>query len=94
MLNSISEATQHKSQDEDEEEEDEEVSEDDDDEEGSGKDTPAESEGSDDKSQRNENLRPLTDDECLLAVPRVKGFDLQGKEWCKKLLECSLILSR
>jgi hypothetical protein len=30
-----------------------------------------------------EELRPLTDEQCLLAVPRVKGFILGRKEWCK-----------
>ncbi|KAM5349424.1 hypothetical protein ACJ41O_005929 [Fusarium nematophilum] len=30
---------------------------------------------------RNEDLSPLTDLECLLAVPRVKGLDLSTKEW-------------
>lgn len=35
------------------------------------------------KMERIENLRPMTDVECILAVPRVKGFDLQTKEWCK-----------
>ncbi|KAF2257757.1 hypothetical protein CC78DRAFT_588021 [Lojkania enalia] len=35
------------------------------------------------KIERNENLRPMTDIECILAVPRVKGFDLNNKEWCE-----------
>ena len=35
------------------------------------------------KMERNENLRPMTDKECILAVPRLKGFDLLSKEWCK-----------
>ena len=35
--------------------------------------------------ERNEDLRPMTDFECILAVPRVKGFDLDTKEWCKDL---------
>lgn len=30
-----------------------------------------------------EELRPLTDEQCLFAVPRVKGFALSRKEWCK-----------
>jgi hypothetical protein len=38
------------------------------------------------KLERNEDLRPMTDIECILAVPRVKGFDLNEKEWCKNLL--------
>lgn len=62
----------------DDENEDEEDSEDDD-----GEKTPAEGDEVDDKSKRNEDLKPLTDDECMLAVPRVMGFDLQEKEWCK-----------
>lgn len=36
-----------------------------------------------DKKGRKEQIIPLTDDECILAVPRVKGFDLVGKTWCK-----------
>ncbi|OTA69212.1 P-loop containing nucleoside triphosphate hydrolase protein [Hypoxylon sp. EC38] len=32
--------------------------------------------------ERHEDLRPLTDEECILAVPRVKGFDLRTKQWC------------
>jgi hypothetical protein len=35
------------------------------------------------KTVRNEDLTPMTDLECLLAVPRVKGFDLKAKEWCE-----------
>jgi hypothetical protein len=34
------------------------------------------------KNERKEELRPLTDTECIMAVPRVKGFDLKTKEWC------------
>lgn len=34
------------------------------------------------KNERKEELRALTDTECILAVPRVKGFDLKAKEWC------------
>ncbi|KAF2176932.1 P-loop containing nucleoside triphosphate hydrolase protein [Zopfia rhizophila CBS 207.26] len=34
-------------------------------------------------SGRKEDIVPLTDVECILAVPRVKGFDLVGKEWCE-----------
>lgn len=26
---------------------------------------------------------PLTDEECMLAIPRVKGFDLKGGNWCE-----------
>ena len=37
------------------------------------------------ETERNEDLRPMTDVECILAVPRVKGFDLDTKEWCKNL---------
>lgn len=32
---------------------------------------------------RNEDLRPMTDEECLLANPVVKGFDLKARQWCK-----------
>lgn len=32
---------------------------------------------------RREDLRPLSDLECILANPRVKGFDLGTKEWGK-----------
>ncbi|KAI1129809.1 P-loop containing nucleoside triphosphate hydrolase protein [Nemania abortiva] len=32
-------------------------------------------------SERNEDRRPLTDDECLLCVPTMKGFDIQEKIW-------------
>ncbi|KAI1392918.1 P-loop containing nucleoside triphosphate hydrolase protein [Hypoxylon trugodes] len=32
--------------------------------------------------ERREDLRPMTDEECILAVPRVKGFDLRTKQWC------------
>jgi hypothetical protein len=31
---------------------------------------------------RKDDIIPLTDLECVLAVPRVKGFDLIVKEWC------------
>lgn len=34
------------------------------------------------KDERKEELLALTDTECILAVPRVKGFDLKAKEWC------------
>jgi hypothetical protein len=33
--------------------------------------------------ERHEELRTLTDPECMLAVARVRGFDLGTKEWCK-----------
>lgn len=81
LTESILEVFEEKSDEEEEEEDEEEDEQMSDDE--SGKDTPAESEGIEDKSKRNENLKPLTDDECMLATPRVKGFDLHGKEWCK-----------
>ncbi|RSL61419.1 hypothetical protein CEP51_013638 [Fusarium floridanum] len=32
---------------------------------------------------RHEDLSPLTDEQCLLAVPRVRGFDLETKKWCQ-----------
>lgn len=32
--------------------------------------------------ERNENLSPFSDIECILAVPQVKGFDLRSKECC------------
>jgi hypothetical protein len=33
--------------------------------------------------ERKEELQPLTDLECIMAVTRVKGFDLAAKEWCE-----------
>jgi len=33
--------------------------------------------------ERDEEIRALTDVECLLAAPRVRGFDLPAKEWCE-----------
>jgi len=42
------------------------------------------------KAERKEDLRPMTDLECILAVPRGKGFDLVAKEWCKDLNTCSM----
>ncbi|XXH01333.1 RasGAP protein [Hypoxylon texense] len=33
--------------------------------------------------ERHEDLRPLTDDERLLAVPLVRGLDLATKTWCR-----------
>jgi hypothetical protein len=33
---------------------------------------------------RNEDLRLLTDDECLLCIPTMKGFDVQDKKWGKQ----------
>ncbi|KAI1416418.1 P-loop containing nucleoside triphosphate hydrolase protein [Hypoxylon sp. FL1857] len=35
-----------------------------------------------DDDDRHEDLRPLTDEECILAVSHVKGFDLRTKQWC------------
>ncbi|KAI3318849.1 hypothetical protein HD806DRAFT_511148 [Xylariaceae sp. AK1471] len=32
-------------------------------------------------NDRQEDLRPLTDDECLLCVSTMKGFDVQEKKW-------------
>ncbi|KAI0411236.1 hypothetical protein F5X98DRAFT_380959 [Xylaria grammica] len=32
-------------------------------------------------SERKEDLRPLTNEECLLCVPTMKGFDVQEKKW-------------
>jgi len=34
------------------------------------------------KKDRMEELRDLTDTECIITAPRVKGFDLKAKEWC------------
>lgn len=36
-------------------------------------------------NKRDEDLRPLTDDECLLCLPTMKGFDLQDKKWRKTM---------
>ncbi|KAI5868704.1 hypothetical protein GGS23DRAFT_546831 [Durotheca rogersii] len=33
--------------------------------------------------ERKEDLSPLSDSERMLAVPRVRGFDLAAKEWCE-----------
>jgi hypothetical protein len=33
--------------------------------------------------ERKEEMPPLRDLECILAVPRVRGFDLMTKEWCE-----------
>lgn len=33
---------------------------------------------------RTEDLAPLTDEECLLTTPWLKGLDLKTKEWGKK----------
>ncbi|KAI0380663.1 P-loop containing nucleoside triphosphate hydrolase protein [Hypomontagnella monticulosa] len=49
-------------------------------EEGSDDDVEESTLGDDD---RHEDLRPMTDEECILAVPRVKGFDLRTKQWCQ-----------
>jgi hypothetical protein len=39
------------------------------------------------KIERNEDLTPLTDEQCLLATPWVHGFDLKAKEWGLFLVE-------
>ncbi|KAL1848879.1 hypothetical protein VTK73DRAFT_10061 [Phialemonium thermophilum] len=33
-------------------------------------------------AERNETISPLTDLECILAFPYVRGFDLTTKDWC------------
>ncbi|KAI8953402.1 P-loop containing nucleoside triphosphate hydrolase protein [Xylaria longipes] len=38
---------------------------------------------SDNNVERKEDMRPLTDVECVIASPRAKGFDLNAKEWCE-----------
>ncbi|KAI1125324.1 P-loop containing nucleoside triphosphate hydrolase protein [Nemania abortiva] len=38
-------------------------------------------------ANRAENLQPLTDDECLLATPWVRGFDLKSRQWCELHVE-------
>ncbi|KAJ5611870.1 hypothetical protein N7528_008975 [Penicillium herquei] len=35
------------------------------------------------KDERREDLRNLTDTECILSAPHAKGFDLRKKEWCE-----------
>ncbi|KUL87578.1 hypothetical protein ZTR_04635 [Talaromyces verruculosus] len=35
------------------------------------------------ETERKEDLRTLTDLECMLAVPRVRDFDLMTKQWCE-----------
>jgi len=37
---------------------------------------------SDEDGERREDMSPLTALECVIASPRVKGFDLSAKEWC------------
>ncbi|KAL7933025.1 P-loop containing nucleoside triphosphate hydrolase protein [Trichoderma chlorosporum] len=39
------------------------------------------------KFERNEDLTPLTDEQCLLCTPWVNGFDLKVKEWGLFLVE-------
>ncbi|KAM0263528.1 hypothetical protein ACHAQJ_001147 [Trichoderma viride] len=39
------------------------------------------------KTERNQDLTPLTDEQCLLATPWVHGFDLKAKEWGLFLVE-------
>ncbi|ORY58234.1 uncharacterized protein BCR38DRAFT_461014 [Pseudomassariella vexata] len=34
-------------------------------------------------AERTEDLRPLTDEHCLLSTPWMKGFDLKSKDWCE-----------
>ncbi|KAK8079549.1 hypothetical protein PG997_007367 [Apiospora hydei] len=34
-------------------------------------------------AERTEDLRALTDEQCLLSTPWMKGFDLKSKEWCE-----------
>lgn len=34
-------------------------------------------------AERAEDLRSLTDEQCLMATPWMKGFDLKSKEWCE-----------
>ncbi|KAI1206536.1 uncharacterized protein F4807DRAFT_438357 [Annulohypoxylon truncatum] len=40
------------------------------------------------QSERNEDLTPLTDDECFLCVPTMKGFDVQEKKWHDIQVDC------
>lgn len=34
-------------------------------------------------AERSEDLRPLTDEQCMMATPWLKGFDLKTKDWCE-----------
>lgn len=34
-------------------------------------------------AERVEDLRPLTDEQCMLTTPWMKGFDLKSKDWCE-----------
>ncbi|KAK7957074.1 uncharacterized protein PG986_006296 [Apiospora aurea] len=34
-------------------------------------------------AERTEDLRALTDEQCLLSTPWMKSFDLKSKEWCE-----------
>lgn len=40
--------------------------------------------GVENEGKRSEDISPLTDLECVMASPRVKGFDLTAKEWCRQ----------
>ncbi|RYP73793.1 hypothetical protein DL771_003371 [Monosporascus sp. 5C6A] len=34
-------------------------------------------------TERNEDLKSMTEVECIMALPRVRGFDLRDKIWCE-----------
>ncbi|KAH8597790.1 hypothetical protein B0O99DRAFT_592342 [Bisporella sp. PMI_857] len=34
-------------------------------------------------AERTEDLRLLTDEQCMMATPWLKGFDLKSKDWCE-----------
>ncbi|KAF2965665.1 hypothetical protein GQX73_g7922 [Xylaria multiplex] len=50
---------------------------------GGDEDQDEEDQDQDKNLNRKEDLVPLSDLECVLTVPRVKGFDLTAKEWCE-----------
>jgi hypothetical protein len=34
-------------------------------------------------AERSEDLQPLSDEQCMMASPWMKGFDLNSKDWCE-----------
>ena len=65
---------------------------DDDDEEEDDTEEDSKAEKNKEKEGRNEVLSPLSDFECILTVPRVRGFDLDAKDWCTYLPAIGYIL--
>jgi hypothetical protein len=44
-------------------------------------------------NSRDEVLEPMTDEQCILANPLVKGFDMKDKDWCKLLFPISSVVA-